>query len=86
MLPSPGWEKVPAEQGDEGLMVTVRPSSDCSAITFSLREKEACFPYSLLAIRYSLFAIRYSLFAHFATHRITKEYDINVRHSRHLSF
>ncbi len=39
---------------DEILMVTVRPSSDCSAITFSLREKEAWFPYSLLAIRYSL--------------------------------
>ena len=36
------------------LMVTVRPSSDCSAITFSFREKEAWFPYSLLAIRYSL--------------------------------
>jgi hypothetical protein len=60
-------------------MVTVRPSSDCSAITFSLREKEACFPYSLLAIRNPPFA-------HFAPHRITKEYDINVRHSRHLSF
>ena len=70
-------------------MVTVRPSSDCSAITFSLREKEAWFPYSLLAIRYSLTSLlttRHSLFAHFATHRITKEYDINVRHSRHLSF
>jgi hypothetical protein len=66
VLASPGWEKVPAEQGDEGLMVTVRPSSDCSAITFSLREKEAWFPYSLLATRYSLFAIRslrYSLLA-----------------------
>ena len=42
------------EMADEVLMVTVRPSSDCSAITFSLREKEAWFPYSLLAIRYSL--------------------------------
>ena len=49
---------------DEILMVTVRPSSDCSAITFSLREKEAYFPYTLLAIRslrYSLPTIRYSL-------------------------
>ena len=38
-IASRGW--VLPEMADEVLMVTVRPSSDCSAITFSLREKEA---------------------------------------------
>ena len=38
--PSPVWEKVPAEQGDEGLTFALRTSSVAFGDTFSFKEKE----------------------------------------------
>ena len=59
-------EKVSLEATDEVLVGVVRPSSPCSAGTFS-RPGEGNFlfttRYSLLATRNSLFTTRYSLFA-----------------------
>ena len=57
-LPSPVREKVPAEQGDEGMMIavlnstmpcsimTTSPSSVGSADSFSLREKQVIMLFS----------------------------------------
>ncbi len=38
--PSPGREKVPAKQGDEGLAATLKTSSVAFGDTFSFKEKE----------------------------------------------
>jgi len=39
-FPSPKWEKVPAEQRDEGLTTAARTSSVASRDPFSFKEKE----------------------------------------------